>query len=158
MKLKIDITAIGAAVAAVLSIVAMALFAKAYNNCYDYFSMQFAGLSYVIGFGVVSIILAAALIVLPMVKAEGGVKKALKIATDVIVVALCIFFCLMVIYAAKSSVYEMALTWGSELHYNEPLMPAACSNALASIIISLVAMFIVGITACITKTVVAKKN
>ena len=29
MKLKIDITAIGAAVAAVLSIVAMALFAKA---------------------------------------------------------------------------------------------------------------------------------
>lgn len=158
MKAKFNIASIGAAAVAVLSIVAMILFAVAYNNCYNYFSMQFAGLSYVIGFGVATVILAAVVIALPMVNAEGAAKKAISIATDAIIVLICIFCCLMVVYAAKSSVYEMALTWGSELHSNEPAMPSACSNALASIILCVVAMLIMGVTACITKNIFAKKN
>ncbi|HIR29162.1 MAG TPA: hypothetical protein IAC90_00650 [Candidatus Coproplasma stercorigallinarum] len=158
MKVKFDVTAIGAAVAAILSLVAIILFSSGYNGSQGYFEMQFAGLSYVVGFGVVTIILAAAAIVLPMINVEGMAKKAISIAVDVIIVAMCIFFCLMALYAAKSSVYEMALTWASELHINEPYMITACNNALASIILSIVAMIVVGVTACITKTIFAKKN
>lgn len=158
MKVKFDVTAIGAAVAAVLSLVAVILFSSGYNASEGYFGMQFEGLSYVTGFGVVAIILAAAVIVLPMVKAEGVAKKALDIAVDALIIVMCIFFCLMALYAAKSSVYEMALTWGSELHINEPFMKTACSNALVSIILSLVAMLVLGVAACVTKTVFAKKD
>lgn len=156
MKIKITVTAIGAALVAVLAIVAVSLFAAAYNGCYGYFEMQYASLPHVIGFGIVAVVLALAVIILPMVNAEGTAKKVLGIVTDVCVVLVCVFMCLTVVYAAKASVYEMALTWGSELHINEPYMPGVCSKALASIIICVVATLVMGVTACISKKVFSK--
>ena len=157
MKIKINVTTIGAAATCILATVAMVLFTVAYNGCYGYFEMQFASLPYVIGFGITTIILSLAVILIPMFAADGTVKKILGIAVDACVVLVCVFLCLTVVYAAKASVYEMALTWGSELHINEPYMIGVCRNALASIVIGLVAMLIMGISACITKVVYAKR-
>lgn len=156
MKLKINITSIGAAVTAVISLVALILFAVAYNSCYGYFEMQYPSLPYVIAFGVISILLSVAVIVLPMLEVEGTAKKAVSIVTDICIVLVCILLCVMGVFAAKASVYEMALTWASELHSNEPYMPAACQNALVSIILSVVGMVIMGVTACITKNIIEK--
>ena len=118
--------------------------------------MQYPALPAVIGFGITAMLLSAAVIILPMIKAEGVAKKIIDIATDVCIVLVCVFICLALVFAAKSSVYEMALTWGSELHINEPYMLSVCSNALASIIICVVAMLIMGVSACITKKIYAK--
>lgn len=158
MKVKLDISGIGAGISAILSLVAIILFAAGYNASLGYFSVQFAGLPYVVGFGVTNIILAAAVVVLPMLKVGGTAKKVIDLAVDILTVALCVFFCLMLVYAAKSSVYEMALTWGSDLHSNETYMIGACTNALVSMIICLVAMLLVGVSACITKTIYVKKD
>lgn len=154
MKLKINITSIGAAITAVLALVAIILFTVAYNSCYGYFEMQYASLPYVIAFGVISIILSIAVIILPMLELDGTAKKAVSITTDICIVAICLFLCIMGVYAAKASVYEMALTWASELHSNEPYMPAACQNALVAIILSVVGMVVMGISACITKNII----
>ncbi|MCX4313698.1 MAG: hypothetical protein OSJ83_07580 [Clostridia bacterium] len=156
MKIKINVTSIGAAVTFILSLVAIILFSVAYNGCYGYFEMQYPALPAVIGFGITAMLLSAAVIILPMIKAEGVAKKIIDIATDVCIVLVCVFICLALVFAAKSSVYEMALTWGSELHINEPYMLSVCSNALASIIICVVAMLIMGVSACITKKIYAK--
>lgn len=149
MKLKLNLTSIGAAIAAVLALVSIILFAVAYNNCYGYFEMQYPSLPAVVTLGIISIVLAAAIIVLPMLETEGAAKKTVTIVVDVAIVAVCVLLCLMSVYAAKASVYEMALTWGSELHSNEPYMAAASQNALISIILGVVGMLIMGITACI---------
>ena len=156
MKLKINITSIGAAITAVLALVAIILFTVAYNSCYGYFEMQYASLPYVIAFGVISIILSIAVIILPMLELEGTAKKAVSITTDICIVAICLFLCIMGVYAAKASVYEMALTWASELHSNEPYMIAASQNALVAIILSVVGMVVMGISACITKNIIEK--
>lgn len=158
MKLKLNLTSIGAAVVCVLTIVAIILFSAAYNSCYGYFEMQYPSLPYVIAFGIITILLSVAVIVLPMLELEGTAKKAVSVVVDVCVVAVCVFACITGVYAAKASVYEMALTWASELHSNEPYMIAACQNALISIILSVVGMLVMGVTACISLKVAGKKG
>lgn len=156
MKIKISVTSIGAAVTFILSLVAVILFSVAYNGCYGYFEMQYPALSAVVGFGIAAMLTSVAVIVLPMIKAEGILKTVLDIAVDVLIVLACVFIALVLVFAAKSSVYEMALTWGSELHINEPYMLSVCSNALASIVICAVAVLVMGVSGCIGKKIYAK--
>ena len=158
MKLKLNITTIGAAVVFVLALVAMILFSVAYNSCYGYFEMQFVSLPYVIAFGVLTMVLSLGVIIVPMVELKGTAKLVAGICVDAAIVLICIFLCLISVYAAKASVYEMALTWASELHSNEPYMLAACQTALVSIILGVVGTLVMGITACIPIALAGKKD
>lgn len=158
MKLKINITSIGAAVTCVLSLVSTILFAVAYNSSNGYFAAQYVGLPSVVGYGVAAMVMSIAVITIPMLNTQGLVKKILDIAVDVCIVLTCAFLILSVVSMASSSVYEMALTWASELHIDEGYMKDACSNALTAMIISAIAMLVLGVAACITKTVYAKKE
>lgn len=151
MKPKINLVTIGAILTFVLSIVIMALYANANANCYGYFDLQFKSAPFINGFSVGALIFSALVIVLPMIKAEGGVKKLLAILADLSVVAVCVFLCLTVLFVAKATIYEIALTWASELHSNEPLMPSACLQVVIAMACGIVGTLVMGIFACLSK-------
>lgn len=149
MKLKLNLVSVGAIIAFVLSIVMMGLFLTANTTSQGNFEAQYNSVSYVVAFCVVACILSLAIILLPMISLSEKAEKVMKIVVNVCVIAVSVFLCLAVVYVLKASVYEIAITFGSELHKNEPFMTTACNNAITSVVCGLVGMLILSILTCI---------
>lgn len=151
MKKNISALTIGSAIAAVVALVSLILFTVAYNGCYGYFAMQDPTLPQVTAFAIITIVVAALAIVLPMIKVEGKVSKILEYVVDALVIAAAVLLILVAVFEAKASIYEMALTWGSELHVNEPYMYPVCGQALASIILAVIGFLAISVTSFFSK-------
>lgn len=149
MKLKLNLVSIGAIITFILSIVMLGLFISANTTSQGYFETQFDATSYVIAFCILACALSIAVIGLPMITVPEKNKKIIKLLVDLFVIAISVSICLSIVYVAKASAYEIAITLGSELHKNEPFMMTACTNAMASIGCGLAGVVILSILACI---------
>ncbi|MCQ2772270.1 MAG: hypothetical protein MJ238_03230 [Bacilli bacterium] len=151
MKKFVSPLNIGAVLSILVALVSLILFSSAYNGCYGYFAMQDPTLPSVVAYSIIAIVLSALAIGLPLIKVEGVAKKAIDVVVDLLVIAIAVFMILIAVFEAKASIYEMALTWGSELHINEPYMYPVCAKALTSIILAVVGFLVISISSMFSK-------
>lgn len=150
MKKLTSLQFISSVVMAVISAVVMILFIAANNGSKGNFEGEFVSVPYVVTFSILAIVAALLVAILPLLPIPEKFEGVVSIVVDVLVVAVAVLLCLDMIYICKASVYEMALTWYSELHAGEDFMFKSCAQALAAAIIAVGSAIIYSILSCFT--------
>lgn len=130
-------------VAAVLMLVATILFQVSVGTSQQYFDTASNG--GIIALDVVGIVLALAAVVVSQIRSEEGHSKATALVIDVLLIGACICVCATVGMMVGSIATEFAYTFLSDFNVGtvkETFMPQALTQAVAAIVIVLVAFIV----------------
>ena len=142
MKQKIGIGAIINCISAVIAIVALILFGIGWGGSGGLFAAQYDSMGPAVAVTIIGVVLVILSIVLNILKKDNLILGFLAGCMSVVA---CIMFGLLFFFVLRCSVYEMGISWASDLHNGEPYVSQACSKALVAAILAVVAVIVNGI-------------